>query len=77
MVRDIGDAQKALADITGQAPKFFRAPFGIRTPLTEPALARLGSGASRGTFARSTALIAAPPAWQRASVAAWRQARLS
>ncbi len=42
MVRDIGDAQKALADITGQAPTFFRAPFGIRTPLTEPALARLG-----------------------------------
>jgi peptidoglycan/xylan/chitin deacetylase (PgdA/CDA1 family) len=42
MVRDIGDAQKVLADITGQAPKFFRAPFGIRTPLTEPALARLG-----------------------------------
>ncbi|HVE88381.1 MAG TPA: polysaccharide deacetylase family protein [Burkholderiaceae bacterium] len=42
LVRDIGDAQKALADITGHAPKFFRAPFGIRTPLTEPALARLG-----------------------------------
>lgn len=42
LVRDIGDAQKALADITGNAPKFFRAPFGIRTPLTEPALARLG-----------------------------------
>ena len=42
LVRDIGDAQKALADITGSAPKFFRAPFGIRTPLTEPALARLG-----------------------------------
>ncbi len=42
LVRDIGDAQKALADITGVAPKFFRAPFGIRTPLTEPALARLG-----------------------------------
>jgi peptidoglycan/xylan/chitin deacetylase (PgdA/CDA1 family) len=42
LVRDIGDAQKALADITGCAPKFFRAPFGIRTPLTEPALARLG-----------------------------------
>jgi peptidoglycan/xylan/chitin deacetylase (PgdA/CDA1 family) len=42
IVRDIGDAQKAIADITGQAPKFFRAPFGIRTPLTEPALARLG-----------------------------------
>ncbi|MEP6608053.1 MAG: polysaccharide deacetylase family protein [Burkholderiaceae bacterium] len=42
LVRDIGDAQKALTDITGVAPKFFRAPFGIRTPLTEPALARLG-----------------------------------
>jgi peptidoglycan-N-acetylglucosamine deacetylase len=42
LVRDIGDAQKTLADITGSAPKFFRPPFGIRTPLTEPALARLG-----------------------------------
>lgn len=42
LVRDIGDAQKTLADITGSAPKFFRAPFGIRTPLTELALARLG-----------------------------------
>ena len=42
LVRDIGDAQKTLADITGSTPKFFRAPFGIRTPLTEPALARLG-----------------------------------
>jgi len=42
LVRDIGDAQKTLADITGVAPEFFRAPFGIRTPLTEPALARLG-----------------------------------
>ncbi len=42
LVRDIGDAQKTLADITGVAPRFFRAPFGIRTPLTEPALARLG-----------------------------------
>ena len=42
LVRDIGDAQKTLADITGSAPKFFRPPFGIRTQLTEPALARLG-----------------------------------
>lgn len=42
LVRDIGDAQKTLADISGIAPRFFRAPFGIRTPLTEPALARLG-----------------------------------
>lgn len=42
LVRDIGAAQSALADITGIAPRFFRAPFGIRTPLTEPALAHLG-----------------------------------
>lgn len=42
LVRDIGDAQRAITDIVGIAPKFFRAPFGIRTPLTEPALARLG-----------------------------------
>lgn len=42
LVQDIGDAQKTLSDITGVVPQFFRAPFGIRTPLTEPALARLG-----------------------------------
>ena len=42
LARDISDAQKALADIVGIAPRLFRAPFGIRTPLTEPALARLG-----------------------------------
>lgn len=42
MARDIGAAQQVLTDITGVAPRYFRAPFGIRTPLTEPALARLG-----------------------------------
>lgn len=42
MARDIGAAQQALTDITGVAPRYFRAPFGLRTPLTEPALARLG-----------------------------------
>ena len=42
LVKDIGAAQEVLADITGVAPKFFRAPYGIRTPLTEPALAQLG-----------------------------------
>lgn len=42
LVRDISAAQDTLADITGTAPRFFRAPFGIRTPLTEPALAQLG-----------------------------------
>lgn len=42
LARDIGAAQQVLTDITGVAPRYFRAPFGIRTPLTEPALARLG-----------------------------------
>lgn len=42
LMRDIGDAQQAIADVTGTVPRFFRPPFGVRTPLTEPALARLG-----------------------------------
>ena len=42
IARDVGAAQHILTDITGVAPRYFRAPFGIRTPLTEPALARLG-----------------------------------
>lgn len=42
LAREIGDAQKMLADVTGVAPRLFRPPFGVRTPLTEPALARLG-----------------------------------
>lgn len=42
MVREIGDAQHAIADVTGVLPLFFRPPFGVRTPFTEPALARLG-----------------------------------
>lgn len=42
LVRDVGDAQKVLADTAGVTPQFFRAPYGVRTPLTEPALARLG-----------------------------------
>ena len=42
LMRDIGDAQQSIADVTGAVPRFFRPPFGVRTPLTEPALARLG-----------------------------------
>lgn len=41
-VAEVGAAQATLADITGQAPRFFRAPFGIRNPLLEPALCRFG-----------------------------------
>ena len=40
--REIGDAQAALADITGVLPHCFRAPAGLRSPLLDPVLHRLG-----------------------------------
>lgn len=40
--RDIERAQGAITEATGSAPLFFRAPFGIRSPLLEPALAAAG-----------------------------------
>lgn len=40
--REIDAAQGAIADATGVAPVYFRAPFGIRNPLLDPALARCG-----------------------------------
>jgi peptidoglycan/xylan/chitin deacetylase (PgdA/CDA1 family) len=40
--REIEAAQGAIADATGVAPVYFRAPFGIRNPLLDPVLARLG-----------------------------------
>jgi len=40
--RDLARAQAAIADATGSLPRYFRAPFGIRSPLLEPALAALG-----------------------------------
>ncbi|MCC6608705.1 MAG: polysaccharide deacetylase family protein [Burkholderiales bacterium] len=42
MRREIGEAQAAIADAAGVAPAFFRAPFGIRSPLLAPALAASG-----------------------------------
>lgn len=39
--REIGRAQDALTSITGVAPAFCRAPFGIRSPLLDPALVAL------------------------------------
>jgi peptidoglycan/xylan/chitin deacetylase (PgdA/CDA1 family) len=39
---EIAAAQAAIADAAGVAPVFFRAPFGIRNPLLDPALARVG-----------------------------------
>ena len=42
MAREIGTAQGRLADITGVAPRFFRAPAGLRNPFLAPVLDRLG-----------------------------------
>ncbi len=38
MRRDIAAAQATLADITGQAPRFFRATAGLRNPFLDPVL---------------------------------------
>ena len=40
--KELQAAQDTLTTITGQRPEFFRAPAGIRNPLLEPVLARLG-----------------------------------
>jgi len=40
--REIAAAQGTLAALTGRAPAFFRAPFGVRNPFVDPVLARLG-----------------------------------
>lgn len=41
-MRELQAAQDTLASITGQRPLFFRAPAGLRNPLLDPVLARLG-----------------------------------
>ncbi len=41
MRADIEAAQSALADVTGQRPRFFRPLGGLRSPLLDPVLARL------------------------------------
>ena len=40
--REIQAAQSALFDLTGEAPRFFRAPAGLRNPFLAPVLHRLG-----------------------------------
>ena len=40
--REVESAQALIADITGRAPRFFRAPAGFRSPLLDPVLARCG-----------------------------------
>jgi len=39
---EIGRAQMTIADVTGIAPRFFRAPAGLRNPLLDPLLRRFG-----------------------------------
>jgi len=39
--REIGQAQDTLAGILGHAPRFFRAPAGLRNPFLDPVLNRL------------------------------------
>jgi peptidoglycan/xylan/chitin deacetylase (PgdA/CDA1 family) len=39
---EIGGAQESIAFATGAAPRFFRAPAGLRNPFLEPQLARAG-----------------------------------
>jgi len=42
MLHDITQAQRLLTELSGQAPRFFRAPAGLRNPFLEPVLCRLG-----------------------------------
>lgn len=40
--REVESAQAVVSGITGRAPRFFRAPMGLRSPLLDPVLARCG-----------------------------------
>ena len=42
LAREVGEAQATLAAATGVAPRFFRAPAGLRNVFLEPVLARAG-----------------------------------
>lgn len=42
MQREVEQAQAALADVTGRAPRLFRAVAGLRNPFLQPILERLG-----------------------------------
>jgi len=41
MEREIVGAQRTIARITGEGPRFFRAPAGLRNPFLDPVLCRL------------------------------------
>jgi peptidoglycan/xylan/chitin deacetylase (PgdA/CDA1 family) len=40
LAQEIGRAQESIASVVGTAPKFFRAPAGLRNPLLDPVLTR-------------------------------------
>lgn len=42
LTAEIQSAQQVLTAITGETPRFFRAPAGLRSPLLDPVLSRLG-----------------------------------
>jgi peptidoglycan-N-acetylglucosamine deacetylase len=52
LAEEIARAQQVIAAVTGQVPRFFRAPAGLRNPFLEPVLARanllLASWSRRG-----------------------------
>jgi len=41
MRREVGRAQETISALTGERPRFFRAPAGLRNPFLQPALAEL------------------------------------
>jgi peptidoglycan/xylan/chitin deacetylase (PgdA/CDA1 family) len=42
LMGEIGRAQESITAVVGSAPRFFRAPAGLRNPLLDPVLTRLG-----------------------------------
>jgi peptidoglycan-N-acetylglucosamine deacetylase len=42
LLREVGKAQNVIAATAGVAPRFFRPPAGLRSPLLDPVLARTG-----------------------------------
>jgi peptidoglycan-N-acetylglucosamine deacetylase len=40
--RELEEAQAVIAGVAGRAPRYFRAPMGLRSPLLDPVLARCG-----------------------------------
>ena len=60
LLKELGDAQATIADVTGRAPQLFRAPAGLRNPLLEPVLARLGLQLTSWTRRGYDTRVAAP-----------------